>query len=223
LFRRPGGLADNGGVRSGGHNRRGWSLVGVGLVSVGALAALVAMAWFLGVQDPDRSGQWAGILGVMLAWLTAVTPAVVWVMRRARRVEQPPDEAVLARLRLAVQRAWTQEIAARHLYLPRPLRVRWRPTTRPGVQAAALGGGRGGRVGPGALLGEDGTGPAAVSLVEVFNEAAVRQLVLLGEAGAGKSTLAILYVVAAVTAAAADDAVPVPLAAAGWDPNTRES
>jgi hypothetical protein len=55
-------------------------------------------------------------------------------------------------------------------------------------------------------------------LVETMRDARVRQLVVLGEPGAGKSTLAILYVAAGVANARRGEPVAVPLAVAAWDP-----
>ena len=42
---------------------------------------------------------------------------------------------------------------------------------------------------------------------------------ILGEPGAGKSTLALLYVLAAIDAVGPDEPVPVLLSVAGWDPH----
>jgi putative intracellular protease/amidase len=82
---------------------------------------------------------------------------------------------------------------------------------------APVGGKNAGRV-RGALLSHYGVRSSAMELAEALRDPAVRQLVVLGEPGAGKSTLAVLYVLAAVATAGADDPVPVPLPVAGWDP-----
>jgi hypothetical protein len=62
--------------------------------------------------------------------------------------------------------------------------------------------------------------PAAWELVEAMADESVCQLVVVGPAGAGKTTLAILYTLAALSAPDPLEPVPVPLSLAGWDPRT---
>jgi hypothetical protein len=62
--------------------------------------------------------------------------------------------------------------------------------------------------------------PAAAELAEVMAGTAVRQLVILGEPGAGKTTLAVLYTLAVLEPPGTPVPVPVPVSVAGWDPGT---
>jgi hypothetical protein len=68
------------------------------------------------------------------------------------------------------------------------------------------------------VLAEDDFRPPACALVEAFGADPRRQLVILGEPGAGKSTLAMLFTLAALEAPKRHDPVPVLLSVAGWDP-----
>jgi hypothetical protein len=209
-------LSDTGAVRWGGFGHRGWWLVGAGAVSVSAVVVLAGLLWFLAREGREFSDQWASIFALPLAWLAATAAVVVWMVRQARWADGP--DAAVVRLRRAVDRLW-REVATRQLHLPRPLRLRWRPTSRPGVQvdmAACVGGSVEGV--QGALLSCDDIRSPAVELVEAMRDPAVRQLVVLGEPGAGKTTLALLYVLAAADTAGEDDPVPIPLPVAGWDP-----
>lgn len=195
-----------------------WWLVGAGLVSAAVLTGLVLLSVFLAGQGREKSDQWAGILSLPLALVAIAAPAIVWMVGRATtRAEAADTAAALARLREGIKQGWAREVASRQLHLPRPLQLRWRPTGLRGVQVAAESGQRVPIV-SGALLDDDATRPPAASLVEALRDPAVCQLVVLGEPGAGKTTLAILYVMAAVTAGGKGDPVPVPVPVAAWDP-----
>jgi hypothetical protein len=123
-------------------------------------------------------------------------------------------------LAAAVRRQWNDEVGVRRLRHPRPLRLRWQPAD--GVAAgpdsiviAAAG-----------LVGANDPRPPAIELVDAFRSLPTRQLLILGAPGAGKSTLAILFVLAALgrsgpgapARASASDPVPVLLTLPTWRP-----
>ncbi|MFI5925859.1 NACHT domain-containing protein [Micromonospora sp. NPDC051543] len=190
-----------------------WRTVAFFVAAVGGLGFLI---WFMSSRGLEESDQWASVLGAVLGYIGAVAAPLIWMMNRAGRTAEVDEEAALVRLREAVRGTWTREVAARSLHLPRPIRLHWRPTTRPSVQVASDRGPRTSQR-QGSLVTDDGAPPGAV-LVDIVADPGLRQVVIVGEPGAGKSTLTILYVVAAVTTDEERDAVPVPLSAAGWDP-----
>lgn len=127
------------------------------------------------------------------------------------------DEAV-ALLRKQVGDQWERERDRRRLQQPRPLQLRWRPTSRP-VQVAQPDWDAKAALRQGELLQRPGeTEPAAHALVEAFHHSTRGQLVVLGEPGAGKSTLALLFALAVIESAPSGP-VPVLLTLAGWNPS----
>jgi hypothetical protein len=152
-------------------------------------------------------------LRFLLAYCLAAVSLVTWLFRRSAETGASPDETV-TRLRRMVRKQWTVELAMRDVETPRPLQLRW---TTPELPVAV---GRADVDRSGRLIdtGERSL-PSAADLVQTFHAQSEPLLVILGEPGAGKSTLAALYLLAATEgAAAAGDPVPVLLSAAGWDP-----
>lgn len=120
-----------------------------------------------------------------------------------------PGPVALARARTdlaaVVARQWAAETEIRSLYRPEPVRVRWSLTERP----LTPGGARPSR--------PDYRGGLA-DLVEQFRRLPARQLVVLGEPGAGKTVAAIMLTLGLLGDPQPDDPVPVLLTMAGWNP-----
>jgi hypothetical protein len=116
----------------------------------------------------------------------------------------------------SVRRQWTDEIAARNLRHPEPIRVRWSSSGRGGVAASPAavlaGAGVGGRVTRLRLHGE------ATQVVELVNALPARQVVIIGPPGAGKTVLAVMFTLAQLDRNGRDDPVPVLLTLSGWNP-----
>ena len=155
----------------------------------------------------------AGVDGrLVAAVLVLLSVGVVWSVRMDRSAT--PLEERVAALRAEVIGQWRAEAAARGLQRPRPLRLRWRPTTRRARVGTTA-------VPPVGSLVEDPEDlrPVAHELVTAFLGGPHRQLVVLGEPGAGKTTLAVLFTLAA----ASHDLVPVLLPVSGWHPHNPDS
>ncbi|MEU4560098.1 NACHT domain-containing protein [Actinoplanes sp. NPDC023936] len=155
-----------------------------------------------------------------VATLVGLAATFVFGILSLRQGRAATDEAAAldraaGTLALRVRRQWEREIGKRRLRQPRPLRLTWNRTATPLGPAAFL-------PDEGSLLIDDSTRQPAADLVDAFRRLPARQLVVLGEPGAGKSTLAMLFTIAALPAAApSDDAgqpVPVLLSLASWDP-----
>ncbi|MFF2042726.1 helix-turn-helix domain-containing protein [Kitasatospora sp. NPDC058170] len=132
-----------------------------------------------------------------------------------------PIPAVLAdaaqELATEVRRRWRREEAQRRVHDPFPLPVRWQPapaglTDRPeNIQ----------RLGPGAVPRPVDLSGDLRSVAEVYRRIGSGRLVILGQAGSGKSVLAIRFLLDHLEAApTALDRVPVVLGLGSWDPTT---
>jgi len=130
----------------------------------------------------------------------------------------PPDELGRAaqELATAITRQWTAEAEVRSLNRPEPVPLRWSSTEREVAAVAST-----------VLGGRPGDGPERLVLggdlsdvVAKFRQVPARQLVVLGEPGAGKSVLAILLTLGLLADPPAGEPVPVLLPLASWDPHT---
>ncbi|MEV8607586.1 BTAD domain-containing putative transcriptional regulator [Amycolatopsis sp. NPDC051373] len=129
----------------------------------------------------------------------------------------PPDELDRAakELAAAITRQWTAEAEMRSLKRPEPVPLNWSSTEREVAAAAS------------AVLGaRPGEGPDRLVLsgdltdvVAKFRQVPARQLVVLGEPGAGKSVLAILLTLGLLTDPPPGEPVPVLLPLASWNPH----
>lgn len=128
----------------------------------------------------------------------------------------------------AVREFWSREAALREVTAPRPLAVRWSSARRPAA-------------GRDVVTGEDGTTwtarPASGGIRDITAGFSLRptgrdaaagehdpargQLVVLGEAGAGKTALAMLLVLGLLRHRASGELVPVLLPVSSWDPTRR--
>jgi transcriptional regulator with XRE-family HTH domain len=127
------------------------------------------------------------------------------VTRTQQRLDKTSRE-----LATAVARQWTAEAVMRSLGRPEPIQLSWSVTPR----TAALPGqdpSTGEPVPP--ALYRDLSG-----LITAFRQLPKRQLVLLGEPGAGKTALAVLLILGLLANPEPGEPVPVLLPVSSWDP-----
>ena len=146
--------------------------------------------------------------------ITAVIGALVAVAKWwPRRGGTGDADAALEDLAVAVRRQWEAEQTLRRLADPRPLPLCWVNCEHGGVMDYwEVISGVAGRETPIDLHG------CLDEIVEVFERIPSRRLVVLGEPGAGKSVLAMHFIVATVRGRVAGDAVPVLFPVASWNP-----
>ncbi|MFC9682620.1 NACHT domain-containing protein [Streptomyces sp. NPDC056948] len=165
--------------------------------------SLVAVAVLTNLEEAsDVSSLVAavfGVFGVMAVWAWRRNP------RRRSTTGQVAEAAqVLARL---VGQQWQSEALLRQLFDPAPLPVRWTDCSRPNVSDHRQ------------LIGAPVTcrADATQELVSAFRSLPRRRLVVLGDAGSGKTTLAVLLTLALLRDREANDPVPVLLSFAAFD------
>ncbi|WP_370024297.1 NACHT domain-containing NTPase [Planotetraspora sp. GP83] len=183
----------------------------------GALLAIVSIA--IGVV----SGYFPNLIplqGGALPWVSGafvvLSVIALWGARGGSRTNGPitPDQRAAKRETLAglVARQWREELAIRRLDKPHPMPVGWRLTADERVMDHRENVSRD-------LLGPvwEGSADHVKGLAAQFLDLPRRRLVICGDSGMGKTTLAVQLILELIDSRAADDPVPVLLPVAGWD------
>ncbi|GIG66915.1 hypothetical protein [Phytomonospora endophytica] len=173
---------------------RGRWVVGVaaGLVGLAASGFLIVAYAFAPARDfGATSGVVSGVIGA-LGFAVAVFALLPGLAG--------PSGDPLEELAAAVAREWEREVMARGLDRSDVLRVRWGSTRRPVVTACG-----------------DDSGDVA-GMADLWRAHPARQLVVIGDPGAGKSTAAVGLVRRILAERSAGDPVPVLIPLADWDP-----
>jgi len=126
--------------------------------------------------------------------------------------DAPPAAADHAprQLAVAVARQWSTEVEMRSLNRPEPVPLTWSSTGRPVAARATLPR----RAGERLMFSGD-----LRDVVAKYRQVRSRQLVVLGDPGAGKSVLAMLFTLGLLADRRDGDPVPVLLPLASWNPH----
>ena len=181
-----------------------WRQLLVGLALAGVVGVL---GWVWLVSGWEAIPKLAAAITGVLTLLGAVAK---WWPRRGVTGDA---DAALEALAVAVRRQWEAEQTERGLADPWPLPLCWVNCERDGVmdywEVISGVAGRETPIDLGGCLDE---------IVEVFERIPSRRLVVLGEPGAGKSVLAMHFIVATLRGRVAGDPVPVLFPVASWNP-----
>lgn len=197
----------------------------VGFGSLATVAAATIFVLGLPAERLDRADKLASV-GSLLLGVAALLVSAVALRTGAKQglaAITHEYDARLSRatedLAAAVKRQWSQEAGLRHLRRPRPLRVRWSTTRRP-VSAPAE-----------AVLGQ-GTVPGRPTrlrlrgdvhdVLHLFRQLPARQMVILGEPGAGKTAMAVLLTLRLLESRTHGEAVPMLLPLSSWNPGMED-
>jgi hypothetical protein len=167
----------------------------------------------------------AAKVGSLIAALTPLVLGLIYWARRSpvvRAVVPTPEQVAAAQRQLAdlVLAQWRAEIVVRQLDDPAPLSVRWRLTeldaaeraehsTRPKLLRYLAGEG---------ITRFEGRSDLISEIVALFRRLQRRRLVILGDPGMGKTTLAVLLLRDLLEHPQPEEPVPVLLSMSGWDP-----
>jgi hypothetical protein len=182
------------------------------LTTLGGIAVIACMAW-AATEGLNKA--------VAFATIFAVVPAVGYIaslgqpLGRLAHQASTPDQVELARRKLAelVLAQWRVEAAARQLDDPSPFSVRWHMTDlnvmdHPSHIAAGHG-----------RVRFEGRSDRIKSLAKSFRSLNRRRLVVLGDPGMGKTTLAVLLLRELLDHAEQGEPVPVLFSLAGFVPD----
>ena len=181
------------------------------------VSAALALAGNLATNTIQVTWRW----WPLTAWATVALLCVVAVLlERARSSAESATrpgsalDAAVVMLAGKFEEQWDREAGLRQLYQPVPLQVRWSSTGRPVAASRDV------------VFGDNSDADwrqlplqgDADEVVAAFRRLPYRQLVVLGEAGAGKSVLAMLLTLRLLKDPEPGQQVPMLLPIASWNP-----
>lgn len=197
--------------------RKRW-VVALIMLAAGVAAIVLALGSPKGLDSAAKVG----------ALIAGLTPLIVGLISWARRsspkppMVSTPEQVSAARRQLAdlVLAQWRTEIIVRQLDDPAPLAVRWRLTeldttghaenvSRPRLLRYLIGRG---------IPRFDGRTDRISQIADEFRRLPSRRLVILGDPGMGKTTLAVLLLRELLMHPEGEEPVPVLVSMSGWDP-----
>jgi hypothetical protein len=175
-------------------------LIGVFLLVAGSLYLLAQELRRHGMSDAADLAQ---LLSYPFAFLPVLGGAVQhWRAGRRPPVATPDDlAAIRTHLAMLLTAQWRIEARLRSLDDPDPIPVPWALDDGEVVFAT--------------------TDEGVAELVERFREMRRPRLLVLGDAGSGKTTLAVQVLLRMLATRGPDDPVPVLLSVTGWDPKAK--
>ncbi|MFC5834373.1 NACHT domain-containing protein [Nonomuraea insulae] len=184
----------------------------------------IAVVVFFVSQGREYADQWASIFSFVVTTLIASAATIGWLRQRAKRkgdlgtldVAEPGADAVAARakrLAVKVEQVWKSEELRQRLLDPEPLPVTWRTVGPPVSDHWRVIGGND--------LPIDLDGSLDDLYHTVHTKLPRTRLVVLGEPGAGKTSLVMRFVLACLSAREQADPVPVILRLSTWTPSNQ--
>ena len=214
----------------GGRARGLWPFAAAGVIVVVTVAGLVA------VGRSSHRADLESFAGLVISVAGVATAGIGWVWRARRRqgsgvVSGQELGRLVDLLAGAVDKEWTRAAGERGLLEPEPIPVQWQRPAAPvaGPVAAAVASTRFAPLPGLAAAGEQRLRAGKSSeLHEVYGGLGSGRLVIVGGPGAGKSSAAVLLVLAALryrqnVSKKVRSQVPVPVmfTLQGWDPSTQ--
>ncbi|WJK33049.1 tetratricopeptide repeat protein [Solwaraspora sp. WMMA2065] len=183
-------------------------LLGMALALVGNMATNT-------VEPPETWWWWPWAVWMAVGLLVVASLRVQY----ARMPTGGSDAGVVGDLAARLERNWAEEAVRRDVTRPVPLRVSWSSTSRPAASRGTVIGDQPGDWQQFPLRGQ--ADALNEQVVAAFRALPQRQLMVLGEPGAGKSVFAMLLTLGLIRTRAEGEPVPVPvlLAINAWTPD----
>ncbi|WP_320772904.1 NACHT domain-containing protein [Streptomyces sp. CRN 30] len=182
--------------------------LGLGVVGVASVALTVVLAGR--GPDPDRTSMWISAISA----LVSVCAFAADLLREPAAAPADADRRRRAAEELAeaVRVQWAAEARRCRLQDPEPLNIRWSPAGSPLTDHRH-------NIRSGAPLPAPRDGDQRLDrIAEAFRAVPSGRMVVLGSPGAGKTVLAVRFVLDTLDARCAGEPVPVLFALASWDP-----
>ncbi|GAA0713276.1 hypothetical protein GCM10010199_12180 [Dactylosporangium roseum] len=163
--------------------------------------------------------MWCAV--AVLAVVVAVFAILLQHLSAAPDAPAPTQEAsdkAVAELATRLEKKWAIEAVRLQVIKPVPLSVRWSSTDRPAANRSVVFDEIGADWQDLPMKGK--VDPLNREIVDAFLDLPHRQLVVIGEPGAGKSIFAILLTLGLIRSAATDVGLPVIFAINEWNPAT---
>jgi GTPase SAR1 family protein len=185
---------------------RGWNLLLIALFA----AVLGGSAWVLVTFDEDVVQAATGLVDLLVAIGAGMVASRGWLARRTRSATPEQRDTAVRWLADEMRLRLRNERRHRALMAPEPLAMRWRVRPPPFATAA----------GPDSASGRLDTGEGPGALLDWMSRVASRRAALIGQPGAGKTTLVTLVARELLERDRHDGAEPVPVivSLADWDP-----
>jgi GTPase SAR1 family protein len=180
------------------------------------LLVLGPSLWLLGL---DSANKLAGVLGLFVSFLGVLISFLQWKNPQLDTAAAPAARAALGKvaddLAEAVRNHWEAEERIRRLQDPVPLPVRWVPANSLIVDHWVN------------ITGDSGRPPSDLSgqlddIVDVFKRIPSQRLVVLGEAGAGKTVLSLRFTLGMLARRRPGQPVPVIFPLSSWHPGEED-
>lgn len=175
----------------------------------------VAASYWLYRYLAGKGVSWAGNFGSAVSMFTGIFALMLPVGFRLTRwlrgpapITDPDVPKAREDLAAALRLQWKKEEQLRRVNDPRPLPVRWTVTSRAREAMPGTAGG------PAADFSDRFDG-----IANTFHRVESRRLVILGQAGAGKSVLVMKLAEELLSARESDMPLPVVVPASAWDPD----
>lgn len=200
----------------------GWSKILLAIAAAVATIAIVSfVASILRLYDLQTAANVAQLLSIPLTAAPLLVAVLRWCWTRRGGPDSDASSTQLSeKLAFLVRSQWEPEARNRLLYDPAPMPVHWTAVT---VDNRPMGTVCASTEGPNPFAGNSNN---AFQLASEFNNLERKRLVVLGEPGTGKTTLAIQLLLSLLRQRNDDDPVPVIASVSDWDlretPDIRE-
>lgn len=196
-----------------GRSQRRWRLIGAAvgaLCLAGSLGIVIAALWAKGIQSATNL---AGLVSLGLAIPGMLVSLVMQVKRAGPSTRMVATRDIVHAkdaLAVSVTNQWRAEAVLRSLDDPDPMPIRWRLTRHVEAMDHAE------NVAIEPLLWA-GSSDEIAELADQFRSLRRRRLVILGEPGSGKTTLAVQLLLHLLSSRDDGEPVPLLLSVAGWN------